>query len=273
MAALIFARKAFVLLLACTAMATALDHDVSVQNPSGVQRFLHHLAKRDASEDSEQSQSAPMGALMETGKLLRTVAMLPAETLQVLRMVTVPLIDTTLSLPANILEGAASMSPGKLFQSQRQAQGHARSASSDFWKYLKPWKLFPKHHVLLSKDIALGPLSFKKVLEIGAHKVAATTPAPEAILLETTPVPVAMPAPAAPEGTPAPIPVVATTAAPPPPADILTTTPAPPAVAPAPPSPVVVVVPQRPNESTNQIAVVQNSRAGPVATAAGISEN
>lgn len=164
------------------------------------------------------------------------------------------------------------MSPAKLLQ----GHGHARSATTDLWKYLKPWKLIPQHHVLLSKDVALGPLSLKKVLEIGAHKDAATTPAPEVIIPGTTAPPAAVvpepaPVPAAPAPTPAPIPV---TEAPLPPAAaaILVTTPAP-AVAPAAPNPVVVVVPQGPNETTNQIAVVQNSRAGPVATAAGISEN
>lgn len=67
----------------------------------GMQRFLHHLARREthASEISEQGSSAPVAALLETGKLLKTLAMLPAETLQLLRMVSVPLLDTTLALP------------------------------------------------------------------------------------------------------------------------------------------------------------------------------
>jgi len=96
-----------------TDCAKLLNHpadDVNLQKLSETLLPLHHKERRSASKTAGKLNAIGSVGLEQTEDFFRLAALLPAETLQMLRMVAVPVLNTTLAVPANILEGASQIS-------------------------------------------------------------------------------------------------------------------------------------------------------------------
>ncbi|XP_003744663.1 proline-rich protein 36 [Galendromus occidentalis] len=178
---------------------------------------VHHVEKRSAvviHKEIEIAEPHP-GILKRTGEVLRMATLLPAKKLQLVRMIVVPLVDQTLALPVNLLEGVANPNLNlSAVEGQASAVMH-KTIVSPIGAVLKfgghkshALGLHLKHHLgklggLLAspfykkKEVIVGPDGMTKTLDIktplktaslelkiSANPLLTTTPAP--ILAETT---------------------------------------------------------------------------------------
>lgn len=90
-------------LLDCANLANLTDSVFSTQNLTESLLSLHHKERR-----SSHGQLATPFGQKGAEDILRMAALMPAETLHLLRMVTVPLLNTTLTVPGTILESVSN---------------------------------------------------------------------------------------------------------------------------------------------------------------------
>jgi len=76
---------------------------------------LHSATEKSTGGDKDVTQAgnADMSALQKSGQVLRLATLLPAESLRLLQMLAMPIVNTSIAVPANILEKAASTSPSE----------------------------------------------------------------------------------------------------------------------------------------------------------------
>jgi len=90
-------------LLDCANLANLTDSVFSTKNLTESLLSLHHKERR-----SSHGQLATPFGQKGAEDILKMAALMPAETLHLLRMVTVPLLNTTLTVPGTILESVST---------------------------------------------------------------------------------------------------------------------------------------------------------------------
>ncbi|XP_003739874.1 uncharacterized protein LOC100901958 [Galendromus occidentalis] len=135
---------------------------------------VHHVEKRAAVTVEKEVKIQPIhpNALQDTGELLRLVALLPAKSLQLVRDLTVPILDQSLAVPASLLETALGKRAALDLLLHKKIPPPAEQAPE-----LGPEKMLGvggqlKHKFLTLEHLLLNPHGLVKTKDISAEPAA-----------------------------------------------------------------------------------------------------